>query len=288
MIYRQLLPGEEAVFDALGPVTPISYADGLAGGGFHPSRTWVAQRDGQVVARAAWVLPPGAAGDPWLEVFDLVDSPAVGASLLAAAHAALGGAHPFHVTLPADERVLEAARLAGLAPAVERRRFRWSGAPVESPALPVRPSTGPGEVRDLVSRIARPDVLTGSETALTVAGLDLARDPLPWVTGPAAAWHVLADGTGVAGTAGEACWPMLVYLGVRPEAAPGARSSLLAASLGALIAGGAEEVVADVESTLTDAMTDLDRAGFRQIRARMTLQPPRQAATSARLRSIER
>ncbi|GAB2570481.1 N-acetyltransferase [Paractinoplanes abujensis] len=269
MIYRHLLPGEEAVFDSLGPITPISYADGLAGGGFHPSRTWVAQRDGQVVARAAWVLPPGAAGGPWLEHFDLTGPPEVGSALLTAAHAALGGPRPFHATLPVDERVLTAARLAGLVPTVERRRFRWSGGRVETPAQPVRPAAGAGEVRALVAGVARPDVLTGSETALAVAGLDLARDPWPWLTGPAAAWHVLADGTGLAGTAGEACWPMLVYLGVLPGAAPGARSSLLAASLGALVAGGAEQVVADVESTLPG----LEPAGFHHIRSRLTFVP---------------
>ncbi|MDY7083752.1 MAG: acetyltransferase [Actinomycetota bacterium] len=309
VIHRHLLPGEESLFASVP-----AFAEGLAGGGYDLSRTWVTLRDGEVVARAAWVLPPGAVGRPWLELFDLDDTPAVGAALLNAAHAALGGPRPFYATLPADSRVPAAARLAGLEPTVKRLRFRWNPTEITAPPVPavraapapaahaapdptvrtapdpsvrtaptptdhaaptpaVRAAKGPDEVRALVGLIDRPDVLTGSEAALAVAGIDLARDPLPWLTGPAAAWHVLEDGTGLAGTAGDACWPMLVYLGRLPGASPGARSSLLAAALNALTNGGAEEVIADVEATLTDTVADLKRAGFHQIRVRQTFEP---------------
>lgn len=306
VIHRHLLPGEESLFASLP-----TFAEGLAGGGYHLSRTWITLRDGEVVARAAWALPPGAVGGPWLELFGLDDTPAVGAALLNAAHAALGGPRPFYATLPADSRLLAAVRLAGLKPTIKRLRFRWTptettappagAAPVPTPgatpapaggAAPapathtaptpaihgapvpaVRAAKGPDEVRALLGLIDRPDVLTGSEAALAVAGLDLARDPLPWLTGPAAAWHVLEDGTGVAGTAGDACWPMLVYLGRLPGASPSARSSLLTAALNALTTGGAEQVIADVEATLTDTIADLERAGFHQIRARQTFEP---------------
>ncbi|GID27804.1 acetyltransferase [Paractinoplanes brasiliensis] len=309
VIHRHLLPGEEALFASLP-----AFAEGLAGGGYDLSRTWITLRDGEVVARAAWVLPPGAVGGPWLELFDLDDTPAVGAALLNAAHADLGGPRPFYATLPADPRVPAAARLAGLEPTVKRLRFRWTPTGNTVPSVPaahaapdptvhaastpaahadptplvhaapdptvhaarvpaVRAAKGPDEVRALVALIDRPDVLTGSEAALAVAGLDLARDPLPWLTGPAAAWHVLDGGTGLAGTAGDACWPMLVYLGRLPDASPGARSSLLAAALHALTTGGAEEVIADVEATLTDTVADLKRAGFHQIRVRQAFEP---------------
>ncbi|MBM2615939.1 acetyltransferase [Actinoplanes sp. LDG1-06] len=291
VVCRNLLPAEVPL---LGP----GFAEGLASGGFDLSRTWVALRDGVIVARAAWVLPPDSVGDPWLERFDLDDSPETGAALLTAAHQALGGPYPFYAVLPVAANVAEAARLAGLVPTVERHRFRWTGpAPAAAERAPagggvraaagahagdgVRAATGE-EAGELVARIPEPDVLTGSETARTVAGLDLAHNPVPWVTGPAAAWHVLddeSDGGGVAGTAGDACWPMLVYLGVLPGAAPGARERLLAASLRALAEGGAEEVIADVVSTRTETIADLEAAGFHQIRARLAFEPRDRSGT---------
>lgn len=277
VVFRPLVPGEESLFDSLPDPLPsvakISYADGLAGGGFHPSRTWVALRDGRVVARAAWVLPPGAVGGPWLERFDLIDSPRVGAGLLAAAHEALGGPRPYYPALPLDwrssptvEATTAAAQLAGLTLRGERLRLSWTGdtVPAADP-VPVRPATGPDEIRALVARVARPDVLTGSETARAVAGIDLATDPLPWLTGEATAWHVAP--LGVVGTAGEACWPMIGYLGVVDDAPT--RRALLAEAMRVLVAGGAELVVADVDAARPEVLADLERAGFRPQRARL-------------------
>ncbi|MGK5685173.1 acetyltransferase [Actinoplanes sp. URMC 104] len=294
VVHRPLVAGEESLFDSMPDPLPmlvqISYAQGLAAGGFHPSRTWVALRDGRVVARAAWVLPPGAVGGPWLERFDLADSPAVGAALLKAAHAALGGPRPYYAALPPGWRSVPsvaaavsgtsaAAALAGLVPAGERLRFRLvPPAPVTpEPAVSVRPASGPAEITALVARIASPDILTGSETARAVAGLDLATDPLPWLTGDATAWHVAHSGgeaLGVAGTAGQACWPLLGYLGVLPGVrAPAARVALLAAAVRALTDGGAQEVVADVDADRTAVVADLERAGFRHVRSRLAYAP---------------
>ena len=294
VVHRPLVAGEESLFDSLPDLLPlrqISYAEGLAGGGFHPSRTWVALRDGRVVGRAAWVLPPGAVGGPWLERFDLIDTPRVGASLLSAAHEALGGPRPYYAALPAGWHTspsvvsavapaLAAAESAGLVPQGERLRLRWTpGAPDDRPAAEpsVRPASGPAEIDQIVHRIVTPDVLTGSETARAVAALDLARQPRPWLTGEATAWHVAHDGDeplGLLGTAGQACWPMLGYLGVLPgPRSTAARSALIGAALAVLVAGGAEEVVADADADRSDVLADLKRAGFRPVRARLIFEP---------------
>ena len=57
VIHRPLVVGEESLFDSLPDPFPsvpkMSYAAGLAAGGFDPSRTWVSLRNGRVVARAA-------------------------------------------------------------------------------------------------------------------------------------------------------------------------------------------------------------------------------------------
>ncbi|MFF5078084.1 hypothetical protein ACFY36_13610 [Actinoplanes sp. NPDC000266] len=73
----------------------------------------MATSDGRVVARAAWVLPPGAVGRPWLERFDAV-SPEIGAALLTKAHEALGGPLPYYAAAPAHWRQRPESKADGL------------------------------------------------------------------------------------------------------------------------------------------------------------------------------
>ncbi|WP_229074943.1 acetyltransferase [Actinoplanes sp. DH11] len=302
LVVRPLVAGEESLFtsmpDPLPDVPKNSYADGLAGGGYRPEHTWVALRGGRVVARAAWVLPPGAAGRPWLEWFDLSDEPDVGAELLRAAHTAFGGPTLYHAAMPPDWRQnpaarppMAAARLAGLVEQGERLRFRWTGTPKVSSAVhrhgdpagtdvpmppgryAVRPATDRTEITSLVARNAAPQILTGSETARAVAGVDLATDPLSWVPGPPQTWRIaLRDGepVGLAAAAGDVCYPMVAYLGLTD---PDALDALLADVVAVLHAGGAAEVVADVDAYRIGVVAALERAGFRPVRSRITFVP---------------
>ncbi|MCO8275907.1 hypothetical protein M1L60_35545 [Actinoplanes sp. TRM 88003] len=86
----------------------------------------------------------------------------------------------------------------------------------------------------------------------------------------ATAWHVAPSG--VVGTAGEACWPMIGYLGA-VDGDPATRRALLAEALRVLVEGGAEQVVADVDATRPDVLADLERAGFLRQRARLSFEP---------------
>lgn len=244
LVVRALRDGEEELFasmpDPLPSLPQIGYAEGVAGGGYHPSRTWIALRDNRVIARAAWLLPPGAVGTPWLERFDLTGSPTDGAALLRAAFAAMGGPTDWYASMPAGWRsrpdlasVLaapaSAAREVGLTERGERLRFRWTAAPRPGsraePAVsrfPVRQAASADEIDALVARIATPDLLTGVEVARLVAGVDLARRPLDWLRGGPAPWRVALDGdepVGLTGPAGDACYPMVAYLGVLDPAA---------------------------------------------------------------------
>ncbi|MEV4346397.1 acetyltransferase [Actinoplanes sp. NPDC049596] len=279
--FRPLVAGEEDLFESLPDPLPelrqASYADGLASGGFHPSRAWVALRDDKLVARAAWVLPPGATGRPWLERFDTTD-PAIGAALLREAHEALGGPLPYYAAAPAHWRHnpevksvlavrLAAAQQAGLVERGERLRLTWAGAPLPATngRYAFRPATGDDEITAMVARVARPDVVTGAETALAVAELDLATDPLPWLR--TASWLV-AEGAGVVAAAGDHCYPLIGYLGL---VEPGAREELIAEAVRVLAEGGAREVVADVDSYRVEVLAALERTGFRQVRSRIVL-----------------
>ncbi|PZG15286.1 acetyltransferase [Micromonospora craterilacus] len=299
LVVRPLVAGEEELFDSMPDPLPqlrqVGYADGLAGGGYRPDRTWIALRAGRVVGRAAWALPPGSVGEPWLERFDLAAAPEDGAALLHAAHQALGGPKVYHAALPAYwrrqpevravvEPPMAAARLAGLVEQGERLRCSWTGGPLPASAggpLPAsagrysfRPATDAAEINSLVARIVAPELLTGAETARVVGGVDLARDPLAWLTGPAQDWRVALDGAvpvGLAATAGDACYPMIAYLGLLDESA---RGELLADAVGTLAAGGAYEVVADVDAHRVATVAELDRTGFRRIRSRVTFALP--------------
>ncbi|MGW0504274.1 hypothetical protein [Micromonospora sp. NPDC003241] len=63
---------------------------------------------------------------------------------------------------------------------------------------------------------------------------------------------------------------MIAYLGVREESA---RADLLAHAVGTLHTGGAHEVIADVDAHRVAVVADLERTGFRRIRARVTFAP---------------
>ncbi|TCB97117.1 acetyltransferase [Micromonospora zingiberis] len=290
LVIRPLVAGEEELFDSMPDPLPqlrqVSYADGIAGGGYRPERTWVALRAGQVVGRAAWLLPPGSVGDPWLERFDLTAEPSVGAALLHAAHEALGGPKAYYAAAPAYWRwqpqvraVVEtpkaAARLAGLVEGDERLRCSWTGGPLPAGAgrFSFRPAINPAEINSLVARIGDPELLTGAETARMVAGVNLAHDPLAWLTGPAHDWRVaLDDGEpiGLAAPAGDACYPMIAYLGLLDAAV---LSELLVDAVATLTAGGAYEVVADVDAHRVAVVAELERTGFRRVRSRTAFTP---------------
>ncbi|MEV6305722.1 acetyltransferase [Actinoplanes sp. NPDC051861] len=287
LIVRPLTAGEEQLFDSMPDPLPelrqVSYADGLAGGGYRPEHTWVALRDGRVVARAAWLLPPGAVGEPWLERFEVAAEPEVGATLLRAAHEALGGPKIYYAAAPAYWRrrtevrealsaPMTAARLAGLTETGERLRLTWTRTPLPAASgrYTFRAAESDQEVEELVARMTDPAVLTGVEMARTAAGVDLARDPLKWVSGT---WRVALDSdvpVGLAGPTGDACYPMIAYLGVLEEAA---LSDLVADAAATLEEQGAYEVVADVDAHRVAVVADLERLGFRRVRSRVAFMP---------------
>jgi len=289
LVVRPLVAGEENLFDSMPDLLPelrqVSYADGVADGGYRPEHTWVALRHGKLVGRAAWLLPPGAVGEPWLERFDLTAEPEVGAAVLNAAHEALGGPKDYYASMPAHwrdrpevlavvEAPMAAARLAGLVERGERLRFAWAGRPIgrDGGRFEFRPASDAAEINGLVARIAEPELLTGAETARLVRGVDLARNPLDWLSGPPQDWRIAYDvgvPVGLAAAAGDACYPMIAYLGVLDGAVRGA---LLADAVAALAANGALEVVADVDADRPAVVAELERHGFTPIRSRIHFQ----------------
>jgi hypothetical protein len=75
---------------------------------------------------------------------------------------------------------------------------------------------------------------------------------------------------GLVGPAGQACYPLIAYLGLLDGAV---RGELLAEAVGVLAAGGAREVVADVDAHRVMVLAELERTGFRQLRSRVVFEP---------------
>jgi RimJ/RimL family protein N-acetyltransferase len=177
VIFRALREGELSRFQdyAHPPRSGVgarsrTYEQFVADGDYRAGWVWVAERDGAVVARAAFAAPPGEAL-PWsLDWFDTAPGPggvAAGANLLRAAYAALvpsdyatpphpdGGRPDYHLFLPADwrdraetrrdaEDRIAAAERAGLRFFVERinlRRTADAGLPPRSGRLRFTPAS---------------------------------------------------------------------------------------------------------------------------------------------------
>ena len=115
LVIRPLTAGEEPLFDSLadpalvGPAAfGARYSDIAARGNYRPANTWVALRDGVVVARAAWWGRPQDT-PAVLDWFDFTDQDAA-VQLLRAAP----GPAEYSLALPPDWRhqpaVAEAAR----------------------------------------------------------------------------------------------------------------------------------------------------------------------------------
>jgi hypothetical protein len=170
---------------------------------------------------------------------------------------------------------MAAAQLAGLVERGERLRCSWTGTPLPATSgrYTFRPAADAAEINSLIAQIAEPEVLTGKEMAWAVGGVDLATDPLAWLTGPVGDWRIALDAgkpVGLVGTAGQACFPLIGYLGLLDEAV---RGELLAEAVRVLADGGAWEVTADVDSHRVAVLAELERTGFRQLRCRVVFEP---------------
>ena len=80
----------------------------------------------------------------------------------------------------------------------------------------------------------------------------------------------MANRSGWRAPPGDACYPLLACLGLLDEAA---RPELIAEAVRALAGGGAREVVADVDAHRVHVLAELERTGFRQVRARVVFTP---------------
>jgi hypothetical protein len=306
---RPLQPGETELFLSYPfPRQPElwetarDYTALLATREYRPEHTWVAIREGVVVARACWWTGPGderPAALDWLEAEPGPQQVDLGTRLLLAAHQTMrndDGARPdYHLFLPpgwrdrptvrtAAQARMQAAQNAGLALFVERYSYRWSaqrdGLPERSDRLEFRPAD---DARMLpVLRQLLVDTLDAHDRRSVAAhGIEGAAERqlqgLCWFPSPREWWRLAyarsGELVGLIVPARNYTMPTIGYLGVVPgQRGHGYVNDLLAEIAWRLteLAPG-ETVGADTDFDNIPMAKAFTRAGFRTTEEHLVL-----------------
>ncbi|MBV1848763.1 GNAT family N-acetyltransferase [Catellatospora tritici] len=307
---RPLRAGETDLFlsyphapvPGVGMESRRSYAELAEANQYRPEWTWVALRDGAVVARCAfWGVPEETHpySLDWLEPGHEPDRVEIGARMLRAALAELsapdGGRPEYHLFLPPNWREdpvvagaahdrLEAAALAGYEPFIERFNYTWSAdgdpAPRRSDRLvfePVDDTEATGiclaVIDGSLDGYTRRDVARhGAAEAARIMVADLVEFPSPreW-------WRVArtphGEPVGLIVPARNHTRAVVGYIAVLPEQrGKGYVDDLLAETTALLVEHGADAVGADTDLGNRPMAAAFVRAGYRNTAIRVVLQ----------------
>ena len=306
---RPLQPGETELFLSYPfPRQPElwetarDYKALLATGEYRPEHTWVALRDGIVVARACWWTGPEderPAALDWLEAEPGAQQVELGTALLLAAHETMrnddGGRPDYHLFLPpgwrdrpairtaADAR-LQTAQNAGLELFVERYLYAWSaerdGLPKRSDRLEFRPADD-AQMLAVLRQLLVGTLDAHDRHEIATHGIDRAAElqlkGLRWFPSPREWWQLAytrsAELVGVIVPARNYTMPTIGYIGVVPgQRGHGYVNDLLAEMAWRLseFAPG-EDVGADTDFGNVPMAKAFARAGFRIIEEHLVL-----------------
>jgi RimJ/RimL family protein N-acetyltransferase len=283
---------------------PISWADPdrlrsfLADGHYRHERVWIAEQDGEILARAVWWGFPD--GDRPLALDCLWVHPSVedrvtlAAELLRHAHDAFGDAPAYHVFVPTGWREhpavtaavdwrWEAGRRAGLTDELERLRYAWTpDVPVPEPSgrLTFRAEPDDEAFVEVFRRVAEDSLDHHTRQALLTKDAEAqAREDLAdYLSMPGdRSWWRLAhtpdgDLAGFALPSANNAGPVVGYLGVLPEQrGHGYVDDLLGEITRCHAERGAQRIAADTDSTNLPMARAFERAGYRLFAVRLVL-----------------
>jgi ribosomal protein S18 acetylase RimI-like enzyme len=299
LVVRPIGPDEVELFTSFADASPLGlkpplamYLDGLHQW-YRPEWSWVALRDGQVVARVAFSGPPEA--EPLvmgsLEIGTRPDRVETGVALVRTAYAAMtgggtgeGGRPEYRQFLPvdwhehagmraavADRRTV--ARLAGLRFLVERVELRWpaeSGAalPPRPGRLTFRPVGDDAEVLAVVRGTLEGTLDAHARRDVARDGVDTAaRVIVEELPGPRSLVRLAYDPAGSCvgiTVPGLRPWGAdISYVGVLPEhQGNGYADELLLEASHLLVEGGATEVVAATDVGNAPMAAAFARCGY--------------------------
>lgn len=296
LVVRALAEGEAHLFHSLPDPGLVgrglmghTYAMTADGGEYRPEWTWVALRDGVVVARAAWWARPEDEEPIALDWFDFTDADAAvrllrTAPLLAEYSLLLppGWREKREVREAAQSRI-DAAVVAGMKILVERYRYTWTprcGLPERPGRLEFRPEPDDEVILDVLRRIGRGsldahtrhEVATRGEEAAARVELDLLR----WMPSPREWWRLAwtPDGelVGIQVPARNSYQACVAFIGVLPEQrGHGYAYDLLVECTHDLVGYGADGIAAATDQANVPMAAHFAKAGYPVTQERVDL-----------------
>lgn len=290
LVLRPLAAGESALFTSLPtaglvgrPVLGQAFATLDEGGEYRPDWSWVALRDGRVVARAAWWGKPDDAAPIALDWLDFADGEAgAAAELLRAAplHA------EYDLVLPPDwrerpdvraeaEARAAAAEAAGLRRLVERYRYTWTAGsdplPARTGRLEYRPEPDDAAFRAVMARVMEGSLDAHDRRMLDERGLEAALDEaiglLDWLPSPSG-WRRIAytpqgEIAGLHVPAENPSGPCVGFIAVVPEhRGHGYSYDLLVECTHDLVERGATRIAAATDRGNVPMAANFAKAGY--------------------------
>jgi RimJ/RimL family protein N-acetyltransferase len=296
LVIRPLGAGEEHLFESLPDaglvgrqLLGLTYRELIDRHEYRPEWTWLALRDGKVVARASWWAGPKDEQPLALDWFDFTDFDA-GVELLRRSPIQVGytlALPPGWRDLPAArteaESRLSAATAAGMEFLVERYEYRWTtacGLPARTGRLEYRADPDDDVFLDVLRRVHHGSLDAHASRISTDAGIDAAAREdlriLRWMPGPREWWRLAftRDGelAGFAIPSRNYRHPVIAYIGVVPEQrGNGYAYDLLAEATHLLAAEGADRIIADTDTTNLPMAATFAKAGYPVERHRIDL-----------------
>ncbi|NGN66238.1 GNAT family N-acetyltransferase [Streptomyces sp. A7024] len=287
-VIRHLTAGEEHLFRRLPDSAVIGraafglprWASLAEGGEYRLDWTWVALRDGVVVARAAWWAGPGDTEPKALDWFDFTDAEAAAELLRTAPLRA-----ELMLQLPSGWRelpgvreqaqaVIDAAGAAGMQPFVERYQYEWTtadGVPERPGRLTFRPEPDEDAIYEVLLRVEQGSLDAHARRDAEEGGIELAaREELEffkWCPSPPDWWQLAydADGelVGLHIPARNQRDHIIGFIGIVPEQrGHGYAYDLLVECTHVLVAAGAEKIVAATDVPNTPMARNFAKAGY--------------------------
>jgi RimJ/RimL family protein N-acetyltransferase len=289
LVVRPLAAGEEDLFLSLDvpalvgvQSTGRDFREFVRLGQYRPQWTWVALRDDEVVARAAWWSGPEDDAPLALDWLDFASGEADAAvEILRTA----GFSAEYCLVLPphwrdradvraAGEARIEVARRAGMRPLVERLHYTWTPAA----GLPARPGRlrfveEPDDDRifEILLRVEEGSLDAHSNRAAESGGARAAAqeelDFFRWMPSPREWWRLAytSDGelAGLTVPGRNYGGPVIAFVAVVPEQrGHGYAYDLLVEATHILVETGAERIVADTDTTNTPMAATFARANY--------------------------
>lgn len=286
---------------ALGGPVPVGapllgrrYDTVADGGDYRPEWTWVALRDGAVVARAAFWAGPQDTQPLLLDWFDFAPGEHDAAVEL------LRRATPrreYEFILPpswrddpavraAAEARIAAAEAAGYRLLVERYRYSWTpgcGVPEQPGRLDFRPEPDDGVILDVLRRIQHGSLDAHARQAIEQGGIEQAAqedlDHCRWLSSPREWWRLAytPDGelVGLHVPGRVPSGPAAAFIGVVPEQrGHGYAYDLLADCTRLLVAEGARTIAASTDLGNAPMAANFAKAGYPVVQHRYCMEPP--------------